>query len=103
MDGRGLGRMVDSWSTGQAAAQFVLTKRLNFHHLRYTFINTHGVNVKVRIQALACINCLLFSGTDECQLITHGETIRALKTTGDDELSFSQLKGKNEEQVEDVV
>ena len=81
----------------------MLTKRLQFHHLRYTFINTHSVNVEVRIQALACINCLLFSGTDECQLITHGETIRALKTTGDDELSFSQLKGKNEEQVEDVV
>ena len=95
--------MVDSWSTGQAAAQFVLTKRLNFHHLRYTFINTHGVNVKVRIQALACINCLLFCLTNECQLITHGETIRALKTTGNVELSFSQLKGKNEEQVEDVV
>ena len=83
--------MVDSWSTGQAAARFVLTKRLNFHHLRYTFINTHSVNVEVRIQALACINCLLFSDTDECQLVTHGETIRALMSPADDELSLSQL------------
>ena len=95
--------MVDSWSTGPASARFVLTKCLNFHHLRYTFINTHGVNVEVRIVSLTCCNCLLFCLTNECQLITHNVTIRTLKMTGDDELSFSQLKGKNEEQVEDVV
>ena len=83
--------MVDSWSTGQAAAQFVLTKRLNFHHLRYTFINTHGVNVEVRIVALTCCNGILFCLTNECQLITHNVTIRTLKTTGNDELSLSQL------------
>ena len=69
----------------------MLTKRLHFHHLRYTFINTHSVNVEVRIQTLACCNGILFSGTDECQLITHYVTIWALKTTGDDELNFSQL------------
>ena len=48
----------------------------------------YGVNVEVRIVALACCNCLLFSGADECQLITHFPTIRTFKTTGDDELSF---------------
>ena len=69
----------------------VLTKRLHFHHLRHTMILPHGVNVEVRIVALACINCLLFSGTDECQLVTHGETIRALMSPADDELSLSQL------------
>jgi hypothetical protein len=83
--------MVDSWSTGQAAAQLVLTKRLQFHHLRYTFINTHSVNVEVRIQALTCCNCLLFCLTNECQLITHNVTIRTLKTTRNDKLSLSQL------------
>ena len=69
----------------------MLTKRLQFHHLRFTFINTHSVNVKVRIQALACCNGILFSGTDECQLVTHDETIRALMSPADDELSLSQL------------
>ena len=48
----------------------------------------YGVNVEVRIVALACCNCLLFSGTNVCQLITHNVTIRTLKTTGDDELNF---------------
>ena len=80
--------MVDSWSTGRAAAQFVLTKRLHFHHLRYTMILPYSVNVKVRMQTLAGSNCLLFSGTDVCQLITHFPTIRALMSPADDELNF---------------
>ena len=57
----------------------------------------HSVNVKVRIVSLAYINCLLFSGADVCQLVTHNVTIRALKTTGDDELSLlhnDQLSAK---------
>ena len=62
----------------------------------------YGVNVKVRIEALTCCNCILFCRLNVTQLITHNVTIRTLKTTGDDELSLSQLYGKNEEQVEDV-
>ena len=56
----------------------------------------------MRIETLACSDCLLFCRLNVRQLITHYVTIRAFKSSSDDKLSLSQLYGKNEEQVEDV-
>ena len=94
-DGAQINRCCATYPTG-------LDEALGSHDLRHSVINPHCVYVKVRIETLACINCLLFCLTNVCQLITHGETISTLESSADDELSLSQLYGKNEEQVEDV-
>ena len=58
--------------------------------------------MKPRIVALTVSNCLLLCGGNVTQDLIPRVTIRVKHFTVDVELSLSQLKGKNEEQVEDV-
>ena len=58
--------------------------------------------MKPRIVALAVSNRLLLCGGNVTQDVHPRVTILVKHFTVDVELKFSQLKGKNEEQVEDV-
>ena len=80
----------------------MLDKGLHSHHLRFTIINPHRDNLKQRIEALTCCEGILFCGRKETQTITPRVTILVKHCAVDVELSIGQLKGKNEEQVEDV-
>ena len=72
----------------------MLTKGLQSHDFRCCIIHLNGDNVKVRIEALACSDCLLSCLSNVTQNVPLLMTIRADMFAVEIELSLFNHRGK---------